>query len=452
MSLEKVYKYIDDNMDRFVTEFQEFLRIPSVSARNEALDECADFCENLMIKSGVAKVEKLKAGGPYVLFGETIAHEDAKTLLCYGHYDVQPEDPVDEWISPPFAANIIDNIIYARGATDNKGGVMAFLKAQEAFNAVMGKAPLNLKYIFEGEEEIGSPHLDSFCIKYGDKLKADGMHCLDGGVNPSRLSPEIELGLKGILYVELISNVAEHDNYSGGAALSENAAWRLVHALNTIMDPEGRILVEGWYDEYLPPTKDDLALIAKEVEETSEADLLSHLGVKRFGYGRNMFEALKERYYGGTATINGIFGGYTGEGGKTIVPAKAKAKMDFRLPPNFDPDKQLDKLKKHLEKKGFGDIEVVCLTGRGYPYKIPITEDLSQAIIESAEEIFGSCPSVHGLTQEDIIKHYIELPVVLTGFGPPDCNLHAPNENMPIEYFRKGIKYAALIMDKYARR
>lgn len=452
MSLEKVFKYIDDNMNRFVEEFQEFLKIPSVSARGEALDECADFCESLMKKSGVDTVEKLKAGGPYVLYGKTMIDEKAKTLLCYGHYDVQPEDPLDEWISPPFEANIIDDVIYARGAVDNKGGVMAFLKAQEAFKAVMGRAPLNLKYIFEGEEEIGSPHLDSFCIKYGDKLKADGMHCLDGGVNPSRLSPEIELGLKGILYVELISKVAKQDNYSGGAALVENAAWRLVHALNTIMDVNGKILIEGWYDDYLPPTKEDLDLIKKEVQETSEEELLKHLGVGKFGYDRSMFEALKERYYGGTATINGIVGGYTGEGGKTIVPAKAKAKMDFRLPPNFNADKQLKRLEKHLEKNGFKDVEVVCLTGRGYPYKIPITEDLAQAIIESAEEIFGNCPSIHGLTQEDIIRHHIGLPVVLTGFGPPDCNLHAPNENMPLDYFNKGIKYAAMIMDKYSRR
>ena len=234
MEIEKVFDYIDEHIDETIADFQEYLRIPSVSARGEALDEGAECTKKLMEKAGIPDIQLLEAGGPQVVVGADVKDPEKKTLLCYGHYDVQPEDPVDQWISPPFGAEIVDGKIIARGATDNKGGVLAFIKAYEAFQKVAGKAPVNLKFFFEGEEEIGSPHLDDFCIRYGDLLQADGMHCLDGGVNPSRLSPEVELGLKGILYVELIVKGPKKDVYSGSAAMVENPVWRLVHALSLI--------------------------------------------------------------------------------------------------------------------------------------------------------------------------------------------------------------------------
>lgn len=451
MAIENVFRYIDETIDETVRDFQEYLRIPSVSARGEALDEGAEFTKKLMEKAGIPTIQLLEAGGPKVVVAADMAHEGKKTLLCYGHYDVQPEDPVDQWVSPPFAAEIKDGRIIARGATDNKGGVLAFIKAYEAFQKVEGKVPLNLKFLFEGEEEIGSPHLDDFCLKYGNLLEADGMHCLDGGVNPSRLSPEIELGLKGILYVELIKKGPKKDVYSGSAAMVENPVWRLIHALSTLVDEKGNILIDGWYDDYVPPTKTDLDLIRREVEAVNEKDILDHFGVDHFAYGKSLFDVLSERHYGGTATINGIVGGYTGEGAKTIVPSQALVKIDFRLPPDMNDQKQLEKLKAHLAKRGFDDIEIRCLSGRGYPYKIPVTEALAQVIIDASTEIFGAAPAIYGLTQEDIIRHHLGLPVVLTGFGPPDCNLHAPNENMTIDYLKKGIKYAALIMEKYGR-
>lgn len=451
MEIEKVFDYIDEHIDETIADFQEYLRIPSVSARGEALDEGAECTKKLMEKAGIPDIQLLEAGGPQVVVGADVKDPEKKTLLCYGHYDVQPEDPVDQWISPPFGAEIVDGKIIARGATDNKGGVLAFIKAYEAFQKVAGKAPVNLKFFFEGEEEIGSPHLDDFCIRYGDLLQADGMHCLDGGVNPSRLSPEVELGLKGILYVELIVKGPKKDVYSGSAAMVENPVWRLVHALNTLVDEKGQILIEGWYDDYEPPTQTDLDLIRREVEETDEKALLEHFGVDHFAFGKSMFEVLSERHYGGTATINGIVGGYTGEGSKTIVPSQALVKIDFRLPPNLNDEKQLEKLKAHLKKHGFDDVEVRCLSGRGYPYKVPITEELAQVIIDASTQIFGAAPAIYGLTQEDIIRHHLGLPVVLTGFGPADCNLHAPNENMTVEYLKKGIKYAALIMYKYGQ-
>jgi len=450
--LKDIYKYIDDNMDRFVEEFREYLRIPTVAARHEGYEEGAAATEKLMKDAGIDGVEQLfpTTGGPAVLYGNCHVDDNKKTLLCYGHYDVQPEDPIDQWIVPPFSAEMIDGTIYARGATDNKGGVMAFSKAVEAFKQVRGQVPVNLKFLFEGEEEVGSPHLGQVCIEYGEKFECDGMHCLDGGVSPSKLSPVIELGLKGLLYVELICRGPKKDVYSGDSAMVENPVWRLVHALSTLFDTNGNITIDGWFDDYMPPTYEDLELIRAEVAESDEQTLLDYFGVKEFAYGKSLYEVLTTRHYGGTATINGIIGGYTGEGAKTIVPAEVKAKMDFRLPPNFNDEKQLKRLKDHLERRGYGDIEIRCLSSRGYPYKVPVSEDLAQVIIEAATEVFGNAPAVYGLTQEDIIRHYLGMPVVLTGFGPPKHNLHSPNENMTVEYLNKGIKYAAAIMYKYS--
>lgn len=451
MKMEEVYQYIDNNMEKSVQDLQELLRIPSVAAKNQCLDEGAECVIRLMKQAGIEDARGISVNdGPQVVIGSVIVNEKYKTLLCYGHYDVQPAEPFEEWISPPFDANIIDGKIIARGATDDKSGVMAFIKAYEAFRAVYGEPPVNLKFIFEGEEEIGSPHLDDFMIQYGDLLKADGMHCLDGGVNASKVTPEIDLGLKGILYIELIAHGANRDNYSGNAAMLDNPAWELVHALASIKDKDGKIIIDGWYDDFIEPDETDIDLIRTICEETDEKDLLENLGVDHFANHKSMFEVLCERYYGATATINGLVSGYTGEGSKTIVPASAMAKIDFRLPAGFDDLRQLERLKTHLAKHGFGDLEVRSLAGRGYPYKVPVSEPLSQAIIAASNEIFGIAPIVHGMTQEDIIKHHLGMPVVLTGFGPADCNLHAPNEYMSLDYYQRGIKFAASIMNRYA--
>lgn len=452
--LQDVFAFIDAHRDEFVSDFQRLLRQPSVSAQKLGLEECADLLVALLQKDGLPGQKMPTDGGPAVVFADIPTRNpvEAKTLLCYGHYDVQPPEPFDKWISDPWAANIIDGVIYARGATDNKGGVMAFAKAAYAFQQVLGEAPVNLKFLFEGDEEIGSPHLEGWCLNHTELIQADGMHCLDGDISGSVQSPQVELGLKAILYVELTAHGPRADVYSGDAAWVVNPAWRLVQALHTLVDAQGNVVVDGWYDDFQAPDEWDEELLRAEADRIDLEAVFDHFGTEQLPWGKTPYQLMKARQYYGTCTICGIQGGYLGEGLKTIVPSSASAKIDFRLPPRLLPEKQLEKLRAHLAQRGFEDIEIKVLAGRGTPYKIPYSEDLAQAVIEAATELFGSPPVVHGLTQEDIIKSVVEMPVVITGFGPPNSNLHAPNENMPVDFFIRGIKFSAAIMESFAAR
>ena len=260
------------------------------------------------------------------------------------------------------------------------------------------------------------------------------------------------MGLKAILYVELIAHGPRADVYSGDAAWVVNPAWRLVQALNTMVDAQGKITIDGWLDSYEAPNAIDEELLRKEASRLNLEEVLQHFGMDKLPWNKSLYELMKERQFGATCTICGIKGGYIGEGLKTIVPSGASAKVDFRLPPRLMPVEQTEKLRAHLMRRGFDDIEVKPLTSRGTPYKIPYSEALSQSVIEAATELFGAPPVVSGLTQEDIIKSVVDMPVIITGFGPAKSNLHAPNENMPVDFFIRGIKYAAAIMESFAAR
>ncbi len=356
------------------------------------------------------------------------------------------------WASPPFAADIRDGVIYARGATDNKSGVLAFVRAAQAFREVRGAPPVNLKFIFEGEEEVGSPHLEPWVIDHMDLLACDASIGLDGGVNRTSLKPEIHLGIKAILYVELRVRSHKTDFWSGRAQLlkARSAPWRLVHCLASLVAPDGRILIDGWYDDWLPPDDDDLRHLAHEAEFFDRAELGRQLGITEFPYDNDL-DLLKAIHYGASCNICGLDAGYTGAGSKTIVPAEAVAKIDFRCPPNLEPDVQLDKLRAHLTRHGFDDIEILVHTARKNPYKTPVREKISQAVIHAADQVFGGQPLVMGVSTQGVIMIHVPHPAVLSGFGAAENNLHAPNENMPIERYIQGIKYAATIMAEFGR-
>ncbi|MBI9044161.1 MAG: M20/M25/M40 family metallo-hydrolase [Anaerolineaceae bacterium] len=452
--IQKVFDYIDEHKDEFVADLQTLLRQPSVAAQNHGVEECADLVIDLLKKDGIEAEKTRIDGAPPIIYADikTSDADKAKTVVCYGHYDVQPVEPLDEWHSDPWGAEIKDGIIYGRGATDNKGGVMAFSKAVRAYQEVLGEVPVNLKFLFEGEEEIGSPHLETWCLRNTDRITSDGMFCLDGDISASAQSPHIDLGLKAILYVELIAEGPKSDVYSGDAAWVVNPAWRLVQALNTLVDAKGNILIDGWYDEYEAPNDVDEEMLKRESARIEVEKVLEHFGIKELPWGKTPYELMKARQYGGTCTICGIKSGYIGEGLKTIVPSTATVKIDFRLPAMLMPEKQLKKLRTHLKKHGFNDIRINPLVTRGTPYKTAYDSGIAQAIIEAADHIFGSAPVVSGMTQEDIIRSVIEMPIVITGFGPPHSNLHAPNENMPVDSYIRGIKYAAAIMESFAQR
>ena len=448
--------WIESRQDELVTELQTLLRQPSISAQGIGLRECAELLCRQMIADGLPDTHlKEVAGGPPIVYAtDHSAGSGAPTLLCYGHYDVQPPEPLEKWIAPPFEAQIIDGVIYGRGATDNKSGVLAFVRAAQALRQLEGCPPVNLTFLFEGEEEVGSPHLEQWVLNHKELCQCDASVGLDGGVNRTANLPEIHLGIKAILAVELRINSHAVDFWSGRAQLmkARSAAWRLVHCLSTLFDQDGRILIEGWYDELLPPDEDDLHTLRRELELFDRVELRRQLGLSGDFPFDDDLELLKAIHYGASCNINGLSAGYTGEGMKTIVPTRATAKIDFRCPPRLEPADQLKKLEAHLKKHGFEDVEVVVHTARPNPYKTPVREAISQAVIAAAESIWGAPPVVMGVSTQGIIMIHVPHPAVLSGFGAAENNLHAPNENMPVSRYLQGIEFAGEIYRQFARR
>ena len=278
------------------------------------------------------------------------------------------------------------------------------------------------------------------------------MHCLDGGVHPSAMVPDIDLGLKSVLFIELIARGANADIHSLNAPLLPQPAWELVRALNTFVGPDRRILIDGWYEGLWELGDEEIEQLTANAARLDMDTLKAEWGIDQFALGREGVDALKARAYEPTCNIAGLTSGYQGPGSKTIVPNEARAKLDMRLPPLIDPEKAVQRLRDHLHKHGFCDIEVHVMGGTPEPpYKISVKEDISQAIIAAAETVFGAPPVVNGVSAEGTILKHVWMPTVLTGFAQPDCNLHAPDESIDLEHYIKGIKYAAAIMWEYGR-
>ena len=452
MDLQEIFDYIDAHADEAVQDLQTFVQKPSISAQNIGLEDCAKLVQEMMHRDGLdAELYELE-GGPPVVFGHMTSPQATKTMLCYSHYDVQPPEPLEAWLhGGPWSGAVVDGVLYGRGATDNKSGVLAFNKAAKAFLAVRGELPVNLKFIIEGEEEIGSVHLGPWAEQNKTLLEADGMHCLDGSLDTATLLPDIDLGLKSVLFVELIARGANSDVHSLNFPLLPAPAWDLVRALNTLMDENRHILIDGWYDGLYDLQDEDKTQLTEKSRRVDLGKLKAEWGITEFALGREGVDAIRARAYEPTANIAGLISGYTGPGSKTIVPNEARVKMDFRLIPNIQPDDALAKLKAHLVKHGFGHIEVKAEAGAEPPYKISVKESMAQAVIEAATQVYGELPIVNGVSAEGTILKHVWIPCVLTGFANPGANLHAPNENITVEAYIKGIKYAAAIMEAFGK-
>jgi len=450
--LQDVFDYIDANAQEYIEDLQTLVRQPSISAQGVGLRECADLVLNMMHRDGLdAHLHELDNGGPPVITGHITTTKSKKTMLAYSHYDVQPPEPLDAWTHDgPWSAKIVDGYMYGRGCSDNKSGVLAFNKAAKALLNVKGELPVNLKFIIEGEEEIGSVNLGPWVEKNTELLEADGMHCLDGPNDSSTDLPDVDLGLKSVLFAEFIAKGANADIHSLNFPLLPSPIWDLVKALNTILDDNRRILIDGWYDGLYELQDEDYEILQDKLDRVDLDDMRAEWGIEEFAMGRDGMDAHVARNYEPTANIAGIVGGYTGPGSKTIVPNEARVKMDFRLPPNLDPVSAKEKLRAHLDKHGFEHIDIEFKTAEP-PYKISVKEPMAQAIIKAATEIFGKPPIVNGVSAEGTILKHVWIPCVLTGFASPGANLHAPDENISVEHYIRGIKYAALIMHEFGK-
>ena len=450
--MDDVYAYIDAHAADAVADLQALVRQPSVSAQGIGLHACAELVAAQMERDGLdASLHEIE-GGPPVVFGSVRARNEARTLLCYSHYDVQPPEPLEAWThGGPWSASIVDGVLYGRGATDNKSGILAFNKAAAAFLAVRGEVPVHLKFLIEGEEEIGSLHLGPWVEANAPLLEADGMHCLDGSLDVATGLPDVDLGLKSVLFVELVARGARHDVHSLNFPLVPAPAWDLVRALATILDERRRVQIDGWYDGLYELAEEDEAQLRDKAARVDLDAWRAEFGIDAFALGRDGIDAIRARAYEPTANIASLIAGYTGSGSKTIVPNEARAKMDFRLVPNLDPDEALRRLRAHLDAHGFGHIEVRSEGRAEPPYKISVKEDVAQAVIAAATKVYGERPIVNGVSAEGTILRHVWIPCVLTGFANPGANLHAPDENVTVESYLRGIKYAATIMDEFGR-
>jgi acetylornithine deacetylase/succinyl-diaminopimelate desuccinylase-like protein len=451
--MQDIHNYIDDNHDAAIQKLIELCSFETVSAQNRAIQETADWVARELRDLGfdVQIIEK-----PEGLPAQPVVYAEAKgtsprTLLFYDHYDVQPEEPLELWKTPPFEPVLKDGKLYGRGTFDNKGNIAARFAAIKAWREVRGDLPCGVKFCIEGDEEIGSPAMEAFVERHKDLLAADACIWEGGGVTWEGL-PMITLGVKGLLYVELQVQTISHDAHSSYGTVFPNAAWRLVWALNTIKGEDERIQVEGWYDDVRPLTPEERAAVEKLPQE--HAATLKAYNIERSTTGVTGVEYNIRHLFEPTATIDGLSSGYEGPGPKTVLPAYAMAKVDFRLVNDQDPHDLEKKLRAHLDKHGFEDVKIVNLGGE-HPARTPVTDPLVRIMLDALTPVYGDnpviTPTMAGTGPLHPFVTTLKLPTADCGIGYPDAAIHAPNENIRTEDFRKGTKAIAALLERFGQ-
>jgi len=445
----KIDAYLDAHLETSISELKQLCAQPSVAAQNWGMRECAELVARMLEKRGF-KVEIMPTGGAPVVYAERMGEKD-KTLLFYNHYDVQPPEPYDLWESPPFEPTLREGKLYARGVSDDKGHIVSRLHAIDAILETEAALPCNVKFIIEGEEETSSIHLHDFIEENQRKLAADACIWEFGGVD-HREVPIQYLGMQGICYVELFVETAHTDTHSGlGGSIFPNAAWRLVWALSTLKGPDERIRLPGHYDSVVPPSDLDRELIAALPEVAEEYK--SRYGVDHFLKGlAGGPELLLAEYFEPTCTICGLTSGYQGAGSKTVLPARASAKVDFRLVPDQTPEEVLIRLRNHLDREGFSDVEITYLGGEP-PARTDPGEPFVALVMRTAEPVYGYpmqiVPMIGGSGPNHPFIHFLKLPVATAGVSYPGSQAHAPNENLRLDLYLKGARHIARILKEF---
>ncbi|MGI2328116.1 M20/M25/M40 family metallo-hydrolase [Planococcus sp. YIM B11945] len=448
VELAQIEEMIDQRKEAYLETLYKLLRIESISAQNKGIDEACEMIKEEMEAAGIATTIIPYAGNPFV-YGEIIKDPEAFTLLIYGHYDVQPPDPVDEWLSPPFEPTIRDGKIYCRGVGDNKGQLMAQILAIKSYIDTAGELPINVKFIFEGEEEISSPNLASFVADNKELLKADLVYTSDGPKHDSG-APLVLLGVRGLTYIELKAKGAKWDNHSGNKGnISPNPAWKIIDLLNTMRDPDGRILIDGFYDHIRPITKKEEELIRNLPFDKANI-------AEQIGY--DQFDLEKEDYYRKltmepTFNIAGFTSGYGGEGSKTIIPSTATLKMDIRLVVDQDPEDVFNKFAAHA-KKYAPDIEVKNLGGMK-PSRTPADLEIVGVVTNAVRNAFRQepvlQPGMGGSLPDYVWTDVLETPSIIIPYANFDEANHSPNEKMGVDDFVNGMKCTCHVIAEIAK-
>ena len=446
----RIDTYLEQHMDDSIAELSRLAAQPSVAAQNWGLAECAALVAEMLKKRGFT-VDVIATDGAPVVFAERKGRSD-KTLLFYNHYDVQPPEPLELWETPPFEPTLRDGKLYARGVSDDKSHITYRLLAIDALLATDGELPCNIKFAVEGEEEVSSVHLKDFVKNNVERLKADACIWEFGGVDHEE-TPIQHAGLRGICYVELSVETASQDVHSGlGGSIFPNAAWRLVWALSTLKGPDERIRLPGHYDTVRPPSARDRELMAA-LAETAE-EYKTRYGIKEFLHGlTDGVELRLAEVFEPTCTICGLTSGYQGSGSKTVQPARASAKVDFRLVPDQTPEQVLKALRQHLDAEGFPDVQINFLGGES-PDRTDPDDPFLALVVETARPLYGKpmqvVPMVGGSGPNHIFSHYLKVPIATAGLGYPGTQAHAPNENIRLDLYLKAAKHIARVMKAFA--
>ncbi len=436
--------YQEQNKDRFLEEMLSLLRIPSVSAKSEHREDmktCADAVRQQLLDAGADRAEVMQTAGHPVVYGEKIVDPSKPTVLVYGHYDVQPAEPLELWHSGPFEPVIKDGKVFARGSADDKGQFYMHVKALETL-VKTNTLQNNIKFLIEGEEEVGSPNLGSFVAENKELLKADVILISDSAML-SMENPSLDIGVRGLSYIEVEVTAANRDLHSGiyGGAVA-NPITILSKMIASCHDENNHITIPGFYDDVLEATREERELMARAPFD--EDEYMADLGVKEL-CGEHGFTANEQTGIRPTLELNGIWGGYTGEGAKTVLPSKATAKISARLVPNQSSAKITGLLLEHFKKIAPHSVTVSAFEHHGgEPYMTPIDSKAYKAAAKAVAQTFGKEPiPVRGggsIPICSILERELGIKIVFMGFGLDSDNLHSPNEKYNIENYYKGIE------------
>lgn len=452
--MNPILHFIENNQTRYLDELKTFLSIPSVSTnpQNKSdMERCARWLSDHMKNIGLDHIQIFPTEGHPIVYGDWLHAPGKPTVLIYGHYDVQPPEPIELWTSPPFEATIRDGNLYARGASDDKGQVFVHLKAIEAYLKNAGKLPINIKFIIEGEEEIGSDHLEPFIKNHKELLKTDLVLISDTSMFAKGV-PSVCYSLRGLSYMQLDLVGPSKDLHSGSYGGSvHNPIQALTEIVAQLHDKNGRITIPGFYKDVQKLTKEERSAFKKL--PWSDKKFAKDLDVKVL-YGEKGYTTLERLWARPTLECNGIWGGFTGEGAKTVLPSKASAKISMRLVPDQDPDKIAKLFEKHIKKITPKSVHITVknLHG-GHPAIIPIDSPGVRAAVVALEKGFGKKPlyqreggSIPIVVQ---FKQLLGADTVLLGFGLPDENAHAPNEFIFLDNFFGGIRTVAHFYNEF---
>ncbi|MDF0725491.1 M20/M25/M40 family metallo-hydrolase [Cytobacillus sp. S13-E01] len=447
---------VKETLSQSVKELKRFCDIPSISAQKKMIPETVQHVVSVVEGiGGTAKIlDECEGGNPvvYVLFEAGAGGNPNKTILFYNHYDVQPPEPVDEWDTPPFDLTEVDGKLFGRGVADNKGDLMARLTAIKILKELDGGLPCNVKFLLEGEEEIGSPNLSFYLKEYGDLFKADA--CIwEHADKDDKDRVSLMAGVKGMAYFELTCESADMDLHSKVGATVENAAWRLTHALSSMKNNQHEIKVEGFFDGIIPPTDLELEYVKKiPFDEQSIVELYGLKQPLITSYSGQ--DPRVATIFNPTMTICGLESGYYGEGSKTVLPRKALAKLDCRLVPGQDPEHILECINRHLTKNGYSDVKTKLLNGVK-AYRSDLSHPFVSLMVRTAQDVYDTevvlSPNNAGTGPMSDFGHNLQLPIVSTGVGWANSRLHAPNESIRLKDYEEGIAHVAYLIKEFAK-